>query len=267
MKLLIASAFWLPLVCLAAPPMMLAQEYRQQNIQGWLMSEKLDGVRAYWDGKQLISRQGYPFTPPSDFVHNFPPYPLDGELYSKRGDFENNSATVRKNNSNWQDIKLHVFDVPKAAGRLDERLAVITQRINLFPANIVVIQQIPVNHFSEAEAYLKKIVTAGGEGIILRNPNAPYASGRSSDYLKLKLQQDAECIVTQHHEGKGKYTGKLGAISCRNENGEFKIGSGFKDSERNTPPPVGSIITYRHRGFTEKGLPRFATYLRIRNDH
>ncbi len=266
MKLLMMPLYAFPLGCLAAPPMMLAQEYRQQNIQGWLMSEKLDGVRAYWDGKRLISRQGYPFNPPAGFIHNFPPYPLDGELYSKRGDFENISAAVRKHNGDWQGIKLHVFDVPNAAGRLDERLSVIQQRIVRFPANIVVIPQKPVNYFSEAEAYLNKIVAEGGEGIILRNPNAPYASGRSSDYLKLKPQQDAECIVTRHHEGKGKYEGKLGAISCRNEKGEFKIGSGFKDAERDNPPPVGSLITYRYRGFTEKGLPRFATYLRIRSD-
>lgn len=266
MKLLIISICWLPMVCLAAPSIMLAKEYRQQNIKGWLMSEKLDGVRAYWDGKQLISRQGYPFTPPADFTHNFPPYPLDGELYSKRGDFEYISATVRKSNGDWAGIKLHVFDVPKAAGRLDERLAVIEQRIALFPANIVVIPQIPIKETSEAEAYLNKIVGEGGEGVILRNPEPPYAGGRSSDYLKLKPQQDAECTVTKHHEGKGKYAGKLGAISCRNENGDFKIGSGFKDADRNNPPPIGSIITYRHRGFTEKGLPRFATYLRIRSD-
>lgn len=266
MKLLMMPLYAFPLGCLAAPPMMLAQEYRQQNIQGWLMSEKLDGVRAYWDGKRLISRQGYPFIPPAGFTHNFPPYPLDGELYSKRGDFENISAAVRKHNGDWQGIKLHVFDVPNATGRLDERLAVIQQRIARFPANIVVIPQKTVNYFSEAEAYLNKIVAEGGEGIILRNPNAPYASGRSSDYLKLKPQQDAECIVTRHHEGKGKYEGKLGAISCRNEKGEFKIGSGFKDAERDNPPPVGSLITYRYRGFTEKGLPRFATYLRIRSD-
>ncbi len=266
MKILMAAACWLPLACLAAPSLMLAQEYRQQNVAGWLMSEKLDGVRAYWDGKQLISRQGYPFTPPPGFTHNFPPYPLDGELYRKRGDFENLSATVRKHNGDWQGIKLHVFDVPKAAGSLDKRLAVIQERMQWFPANIEVIEQIPVKHFSEAEAYLNEIVAGGGEGVILRNPNAPYASGRSSDYLKLKPQQDAECTVTKHHEGKGKYTGKLGAVGCRNEHGEFKIGSGFKDAERDQPPPIGAVITYRHRGFTEKGLPRFATYLRMRSD-
>lgn len=87
------------------------------------MSEKLDGVRAYWDGKRLISRQGHPFTPPADYTRNFPPYPIDGELYTSRGRFEQISAAVRSDKSDWRGIKLHVFDVPKAAGNLYQRKA------------------------------------------------------------------------------------------------------------------------------------------------
>ena len=67
--------------------LLLAQEYKNQDIAGWAMSEKLDGVRAYWDGRQLVSRQGYAFTPPKGFTAGFPPFPMDGELYSGRGRF------------------------------------------------------------------------------------------------------------------------------------------------------------------------------------
>lgn len=263
--------FWLAACCLplasAAAPVMLAQDYNGQNVSGWLMSEKLDGVRAYWDGKRLLSRQGYAFTPPPGFTRHFPPYPLDGELYSGRGRFEAISAAVRSARGDWSDIRFYVFDVPEAPGGLRQRLAVLAGRLKTQPApNIRIIEQHTVRDGHHAQEWMRQIVARGGEGVILRHPDAPYGSGRSSHYLKLKPQQDAECVVVRHHEGKGKYQGRLGSLTCRNEAGEFKIGSGFKDADRSRPPPVGSTITYRYRGLTAKGLPRFTTYLRIRSD-
>ncbi|MDO5059247.1 MAG: DNA ligase [Neisseria sp.] len=266
MKCITGLLLCLPLAA-AAQEMMLAKEYKNQDVSGWLMSEKLDGVRAYWSGRQLISRQGYAFSPPKGFAAGFPPYPLDGELYSKRGEFERISAAVRAADGDWTGIKLHVFDVPKAAGGLMQRLAVLEGRLKTYPApNIVIIPQRKISGIEEARAAMEKIVAGGGEGVILRRPEAPYGSGRSADYLKLKPQLDAECRVTKHYEGKGKYEGKLGAIGCRNELGEFKIGSGFSDKEREHPPQIGTLITYRYRGFTKKGLPKFATFLRARSD-
>ncbi|KPN71557.1 DNA ligase [Neisseria sp. 83E34] len=249
-----------------AQDLLLAKTFEGQNLSGWAMSEKLDGVRAYWNGKQLISRQGYAFTPPPNFTHNFPPYPLDGELFSARGRFEQISAAVRTHSGNWQSIKFHVFDVPRAEGSLYQRLQVIEERLKVYPANIEVIAQIPVRNNQHALDFMNQIIAAGGEGVIVRDPALPYTGGRSNGFLKLKPEQDAECTVTAHHEGKGKYTGKLGAISCRNELGEFRIGSGFKDNERSNPPPIGTLVTYKHRGYTQKGLPRFATFLRVRSD-
>ena len=251
----------------AAADLLLAQEFKGQNVSGWAMSEKLDGVRAYWDGKRLISRQGYAFTPPAGYTRHFPPYPLDGELYSRRGRFEQISAAVRKGSGDWADIKLHVFDVPKAQGNLYQRLAVLQRWLDSRPAApIVVIPQTPARNNAHAQAYLKQIEAAGGEGVMLRNPNLPYTGGRSSNLLKLKSAHDAECTVTRHYPGKGKYAGKLGAVGCKNQYGEFRIGSGFKDADRNNPPPVGSTVTYKYRGFTQKGTPRFATFLRVRNE-
>ena len=125
--------------------LMLAQEYKDQDITGWAMSEKLDGVRAYWDGRQLVSRQGYAFTPPKGFTAQFPPYPLDGELYRGRGQFEQISAAVRSSSGDWRSIRLHVFDVPKAQGNLHQRLAVATQWLKTHPnAPITIIPQIKV---------------------------------------------------------------------------------------------------------------------------
>jgi ATP dependent DNA ligase domain len=250
-----------------AADLMLAQEYKDQEIAGWAMSEKLDGVRAYWDGKYLMSRQGYAFAPPKGFTAQFPPYPLDGELYSGRGQFEQISAAVRSASSDWRGIRLHVFDVPKAQGNLYQRLAVATQWLKTHPnAPITIIPQIKVRDRQHAMDFLKQIEAQGGEGVMLRQPESRYNGGRSSQLLKLKSQYDDECTVTRHYEGKGRNAGRLGAVGCKNRHGEFRIGSGFKDKDRDNPPKIGTLITYRYRGFTQKGTPKFATFVRVRTD-
>jgi DNA ligase-1 len=77
-----------------------------------------------------------------------------------------------------------------------------------------------------------------------------------------------------HVPGKGKYTGKLGALwleqptdSGHASEGHaprrFKLGSGFSDAQREAPPPVGAWVSYRFRGQTEAGVPRFASFLRL----
>lgn len=251
----------------AASELLLAKEYTGQNVSGWAMSEKLDGVRAYWNGKQLVSRQGYAFTPPAGYTAHFPPFPLDGELFSQRGQFERISASVRSSSGSWQHIKLHVFDVPQAQGNLYRRLAVLENWLKQHPqAPVKIIPQTPVRNNAHAHAFLKQIEAAGGEGVMLRHPDMPYQSGRSNYLLKLKSRHDDECTVTRHYEGKGKYAGMVGALGCTNRHGEFRIGSGLKDADRANPPAIGSTITYRYSGFTQKGTPRFATFLRVRKE-
>ena len=248
----------------SAQDLLLAREYQHQDVRGWAMSEKLDGVRAFWNGKELLSRNGHAFTPPTAFLRAFPPFPLDGELYSRRGQFEQISGAVRSSRGDWSQIRLHVFDVPHAQGNLYARLAVLQQWLDTHPqANIVPIAQHPVENFAQVQAYLREIEAGGGEGVMLRDPQAAYQGGRSDQLLKLKSEQDGECTVTAHHAGKGKYRGKLGALSCRNEYGEFRIGSGFSDTDRGHPPPIGTVITYRYRGFTARGVPRFPSYVRV----
>ena len=250
-----------------AEDLLLAKEYQQQDVRGWAMSEKLDGVRAFWNTRQLLSRNGYAFTPPPDFTRDFPPFAVDGELYSGRGQFEQISAAVRSSHGDWSRLKLHVFDVPEAKGDLYERLAVLQRWLDDHPqARIVCIPQQPLEDVAQVQTFLRQVEAMGGEGVMLRDPDAAYQGGRSDQLLKVKSLHDAECTVTAHHPGKGKYTGRLGAFSCRNEYGEFRIGSGLSDAERSNPPPVGTVITYRYRGFTAKGVPRFPTYVRVRSE-
>lgn len=246
--------------------MMLAQEYRSQDIRGWLASEKLDGVRAFWNGQYLISRGGHILPAPDWFTRGFPPYALDGELYAGRGRFEHTSAAVRGHRPEaWQTIRYHVFDVPDAEGGLLQRLSALSGYLKNHPnTRIRLIEQIPVADAAAARALLQSIEAGGGEGLILRHPHAPYPRGRSPLILKMKSEHDAECRVVAHHPGRGRYEGLLGALSCENRHGRFRIGSGFSRHDRAHPPPIGSTITYRYRGFTRHGTPRFATFVRQR---
>ncbi|QGM80211.1 DNA ligase [Otariodibacter oris] len=259
----------LPTTLLASPlNLMLLRQYTNQNIEGWVMSEKLDGVRGYWDGKQLLSRQNYPLNPPEFFTKGFPPFPIDGEIFSERGKFAEISSIVRSNHSTgWKKLKLHVFDVPNAKGDLFARLAVLQHYLNDNSSDYIeIIPQIPIENKHHLQQFFEHIQEMKGEGVVLRSPNANYVHGRSSQILKLKAVFDEECTVIAHHKGKGKYADKLGSLTCKNARGTFRIGSGFKDKDRDSPPPVGSTITYKYRGFTKTGKPKFATFWRIRKE-
>ncbi len=261
--------FLLPTTLFATPlNLMLLRQYTHQNIEGWVMSEKLDGIRGYWDGKQLLSRQNYPLNPPDFFTKEFPPFAIDGEIFSEREKFEEISSIVRSANSiKWKKLKLHVFDVPNAKGDLFERLKILQDYLSQNPSNYIdIIPQIPIENKQHLQQFFEHIQKIKGEGVVVRNPTANYVHGRSSQILKLKAVFDEECIVIAHHKGKGKYAGKLGSLTCENNRGQFRIGSGFKNKDRENPPSIGSTITYKYRGFTRTGKPKFATYWRIKNE-
>ena len=111
---------------------------------------------------------------------------------------------------------------------------------------------------------LDEIVTKGGEGLMLHRADSLYHSGRSDDLLKLKPWQDAEATVVEILPGKGKFSGMMGSLLVTDESGlRFRIGTGFSNKERRNPPAVGTVITYKFTGTTKKGLPKFASFLRI----
>ena len=254
-----------------APALSLANVYHDgvDAAQYWV-SEKLDGVRAYWDGNALYSRQGNRFHVPAWFVKDFPKTPLDGKLWMGRGAFETLSGIVRRkkpNDEDWRNIRFMVFDLPADsadfAGRL-RRLKKIFSAIK--SPQIGLVEQFRVADSAELKTTLRRVVSQGGEGLMLRKAVSRHKAGRSDDLLKLKLHEDAEAIVIAHLPGKGKYKGMLGALLVETSDGKrFKLGSGFSDQERRQPPPIGAIVTYKHYGKTRKGIPRFASFLRIRN--
>lgn len=252
-----------------APPLMLAEHYRTPvTLPAYWVSEKLDGVRAYWDGRQLLSRQGHAFAAPSWFTAGFPAEPLDGELWMGRGRFDALSGAVRRlgDAEAWREVRYMVFDLPSSSEVFDRRLARLQRLLASTSATHLegVIQR-KVASEAELMRWLDEVVAQGGEGLMLHHGEGRYVAARSASLLKLKRHDDAEAVVVAHLPGKGKYRGMLGALLVALPDGRrLRIGSGFSDAERREPPPVGSVVTYRYRGLTRTGLPRFATYWRVR---
>lgn len=235
----------------------------------YLISEKYDGVRALWDGETLRSRMGNVIAAPKWFLERLPSHPLDGELWMARGLFEKLSGVVRKTapqDDEWRQVQYMVLELPGAPGTFAERYERIRQIVaHANFSQLVAIEQFRLPDNASLRRKLAEIVRAGGEGLMLHRADAVYATGRSNDLLKLKPLQDAEATVIGYLPGKGKYTGRMGALQVETEDGKrFQIGTGFTDAVRANPPPIGTVITFTYRGFTRKGLPRFAAYLRIR---
>lgn len=236
------------------------------------MSGKLDGIRGIWNGKTLNTRNNYPINPPKVWLKNFPPFSLDGELWLDYQSFEKISSIVRNSNSSlkeWQNITYNVFDAPNICQdcTLLERLDKLQKYLdkNSSPS-IKIIPQIQIQNKQHLQSYFQEILNQNGEGIIIRKNDTPY--GDSSNTYKYKPYMDSECEVIGYTQGKGKFEGMLGAIICQAKiqgvQKTFKIGSGFSTKERQSPPPLHSIITYKYNGLTKNNLPRFPTFLHIR---
>lgn len=254
------------------PPLLLAKNYNQNiELNRFYVSEKLDGVRAYWNGQSLISRGGHIIHAPLWFTKNFPNIELDGELWLGRNQFDKLSGIVRKhkpNDKEWRLLKYVVFDMPKDLSifeRRYEKLKLLKDRSN--SRYLTLVKQISLNSKIQLDKYLSTIIAKGGEGLMLHRKVSLYQAKRSSDLQKLKPFDDAEAVVIAHFSGKGKYKNMLGAIEVINQDGiRFKIGSGFSLKQRLSPPAINSEITYRYRGKTSKNTPRFATFLRMKDN-
>jgi DNA ligase 1 len=234
----------------------------------YLVSEKLDGVRALWDGSTLRFRSGRAIAAPAWFTSKLPATALDGELWLARGQFDALSGTVRTDppvDAQWQQVTYQVFELPQGSGTFAERAAALRSVVQTvgWPA-LQAVEQFAVLSPAALQAILKTITSAGGEGLMLHLANAPVATGRSDVLLKLKTVQDAEAVVIGHVPGKGKYQGMLGALHVKTANGlRFKLGTGLSDANRQNPPAIGSTVTYTYRDVTPTGKPRFASFLRL----
>ena len=262
-------------------PQQLAHVYKEDQdnivIKDYWISEKLDGIRARWNGSKLITRNGNVIHAPAWFVKDFPSRTLDGELWLKRNSFEKTASIVMRDkpSADWKNIKFMLFDLPEHKGKFTQRLTELYYLADTIASpNVQVIPQFKQADQTQLMLTLDKLVAQGAEGLMLNHQDAHYQDGRSTNLLKLKKHQDAEAKVMAHIPGKGKYKGMMGSLLVEivelgemgemEKNLQFKIGSGFSDMQRQTPPKIGTVITFKYYGLTAKGIPRFASFLRIK---
>lgn len=264
-----------PAACAAwqAPAPMLASRFDAglHGVAGYLVSEKLDGVRARWDGERLWSRSGTPIDAPVWFTAGWPRQPMDGELWIRRGEFQRVSDVVRalrRDDNAWRPVRFMAFDLPADGGGFARRSTRLRSLVLAASVDSLgVIGQVPIRDRAALAARLKAVVDAGGEGLMLHRMDARYRAGRSDALLKFKPFDDAEARVVGYRPGKGKYAGRVGALLVVDARGRrFAIGSGLRDADRARPPRIGAQVTFRYNGLTARGTPRFARYLRVRED-
>lgn len=259
-----------------APALMLAKVYHPGiDLSDYWVSEKYDGLRGYWDGQHLFTRGGERVVAPAWFTAGWPSTPLDGELWAGRGQFAKAISTVRQqtpNDTAWRGIQFMVFDMPAHGGPFTDRIAALNSAVAQIgqPWVVAVLQTRATTH-AALQVQMHRVVKAAGEGLMLHRGASLYTAARNDDLLKVKPYEDAEARVVGHQPGQGKYTGMLGALlveSVASGNAaapgvRFKIGTGLSDAQRRSPPPVGSVVTYRYRGLTDAGVPRFASLVRV----
>lgn len=250
-------------------PLLLANKYKGQDPTGWWMSEKLDGVRAYWNGKILQSRNGNPFVVPQWFTADFPTdVELDGELFLGRGLFDQTSGIVRNKAraQEWEGIIFWVFDSPNLNQLFEGRMAFLNHLLRHEPAAIRVLPQTLCESLDHLNEFSAQVIANGGEGVMLRQPQSQYIGRRSNTLLKWKLQQDMDAVVVGHVPIKGRNV--VGALQCTNLSGEnkFQVGSGLSDHDRIHPPPLGSVVVIKFQELTQNGVPRFPVFVGVRAD-
>ncbi len=253
------------------PPVLLAHTWENDtDLVGWWMSEKLDGVRAYWTGTEFLSRLGNRYHAPAWFTVGLPDHPLDGELWGGRKKFQRTVSIVRRQDQSehWKEIEYVIFDAPAMAEPFERRLLACRELISsVTPPHARVLEHAPCRDVAHLKQELARVEALGGEGLMLRKPGSKYEVGRSSTLLKVKSFFDSEARVVDYVAGAGRHKGRTGALLVEMQDGtRFSVGTGLSDRERESPPPKGSLITYRYQELSDGGVPRFPSYVGVRDD-
>jgi DNA ligase-1 len=255
------------------PAVLLAKKYKAQDPSCYWMSEKLDGVRAIWDGTTFWSRAGNEFNAPAWFREGMPRNTvLDGELFAGRGLFRDTISAVRRkipNDKQWKQIRYLAFDVPLVPGTFEQRMAELNTVVARAPkkSHLEVVVQKVCGGQRALDAFHRQLEAKGGEGVMLRLKGSPYEHKRSSTLLKVKNFIDDEARIIGYQDGAGKHTGVLGAYHAEllSSGARFRVGTGLTDKHRRNPHKLGTVITVRYFELTPDGKPRFPVYIAARD--
>lgn len=235
------------------------------------VSPKIDGIRAYWKDGVFYSRnnklirnleaQKYAQSMPAMYTGRI----LDGELtvgsLNAPNVFARTQAIMGDQPLN-NELTYWVFDEVGTQKVFTARYEGLTHRLTHgFITDLRALRR-------ELESFLAE----GYEGIMVRSPDAVYKHGRSTvkeqALLKIKPTEDHEAVVVGFDPIDSEVKTGLGMLHVKNEFGEFSIGSGFTQKQRDEfweldVKLIGRLVTYTHA----KGFPlRFPVFKGFRED-
>ena len=241
------------------------EDFYGQRLNAWLMSEKLHGIWARWDGKQLLSRTGKRFNAPESFTDGLPIFPVDGELFAGYGaaNFQKLCGLVRSKKPDWRGISFNLFD-STIAGSYTERYAALKGLV--LPEHVKLIEQLQIVSDENRQAFLKSVLDKGGEGLVLRSPTAKYIEGLTNLVKKDKPMRSMEAICIAVNEGVGKLKGFIGSLTCQTESGViFKVPNLPKTLLDQDRLFIGKNITVDFFGFTDINCPYQPQFAGVRD--
>ncbi len=168
-----------------------------------------------------------------------------------------------------------VFDDPASDTPFSQTYAALRPSLPTCPLRsgarpACLVEQRRLTRASQVDAALRRELSAGGEGVVLRRLDLPYRPGRTAALIKVKGRQDAEAVVVGHVEGIGRLKGRLGALECvwaHDPTVRFRVGSGFSDAQRSRSFQLGTKITVHFMSVSSAtGKPRHPTFKGIRRD-
>ena len=242
---------------------MLAMEWEGDDPAGWWMSEKLDGVRAVWNGENFVSRNGKVFDAPAWFKKGMPADAiLDGELWLGRDRFQETAGIARRKGDSWSGLRFMVFDLINDAPFEERHAALCALEL---PGHVELVEQIKCASESHLRAFEADVLANGGEGVMLREPASDYVHFRTYSLRKVKQFSNSEAIVIDHVEGTGQNAGRLGALVCEWSGHEVRLGAGLTEHHRDNPPPIGELVTFKFFGLHKGGTPRHPSFVSARD--
>ncbi|GMI42112.1 hypothetical protein TrCOL_g1778 [Triparma columacea] len=258
----------------------LAHSYKgTQDVAGWVVSEKLDGMRAILVNGTAYSRAGNVIRAPPQFFSGVPPAAiLDGELWLGRGKFQDTVSITKSHGapmSEWSKVKFVCFDAPAIPGGINERLDYAREATTNAPhCEVVETETLPVTGVQEEiDRRMALMKAAGAEGLMLRHPTNSFKPKRTHDLLKVKHVSSADAIVVGYEGGKGRNSGCIGALVVEllsDRSKTFKVGGGMNDKEREIEryenEYKGRTVEVKYNELTKGGIPRFPIYMRTKPD-
>ena len=269
----------------------------------WWASEKLDGIRAIWDGEKFLSRGSangaakvYSYVPKwfEDLIPKG--ISLDGEIWVGRNKFQEagklsslipgGKYTESEINDLWKDVKFMIFDIPTYNGLFEERMSYLNKNIKQND-NIRLVNHHKIKSEEDLSIMYDTLTSQGAEGVMLRAPHSPYLTKRTNLLLKMKIIDDSEALVLGYTNGTGKYDKMLdngqymmGSLNVELiEHGKktgilFNIGTGFTDEQRigycdiNSRHyiPIGSLVSFSFMEKSLDGIPRHPSFRGLRHD-